>query len=105
SRQPAPALSLPVRSAPPHPDYPAQLDPARLPERKLDMTSVFAPYQSKAWPHRFAGAIKVGTIAGGIPTDEHVAESWLRTKLADKDDLIREAVATTMLERGISADE
>jgi hypothetical protein len=69
------------------------------------MTSVFASYQQKAWPIRFAGSLVIGTIAGGIPTDERVAEGWLKTKLADKDDLIREAVAKTMVERGITAEE
>lgn len=69
------------------------------------MTSIFASYQSKAWPFRFAGTLHVATIAGGVPTDDKVAEAWLRTKLADKDDLIREAVAKTMVERGIGAEE
>ena len=69
------------------------------------MTSVFANYQQKAWPYRFAGTMHIGTIAGGTPTDPKVAEGWLRTKLADSDDLIREAVATVMAERGIPADE
>jgi hypothetical protein len=69
------------------------------------MPSVFAEYQARAWPHRYAGQLRIGIIAGGIPSDPHVAESWLRTKLADKDDLIREAVAKTMTERGITAEE
>jgi hypothetical protein len=69
------------------------------------MTSVFATYATKAWPHRFTGTLHVRTIAGGTPTDEKVAEGWLRTKLADKDDLIREAVAKTMAERGVNLDE
>jgi hypothetical protein len=69
------------------------------------MTSIFASYQTKAWPFRFAGTLHVATIAGGVPTDDKVAEAWLRTKLADKDDLIREAVAKTMVERGIGAEE
>ena len=69
------------------------------------MTSVFASYQAKAWPYRFAGTLHIGTIAGGTPSDDKVAEAWLRTKLADKDDLIREAVAKTMVERGIDAEE
>jgi hypothetical protein len=69
------------------------------------MTSVFSSYQAKAWPHRFAGVLHVTTIAGGIPTDDKVAEAWLRTKLADKDELIREAVAKTMVDRGITAEE
>lgn len=69
------------------------------------MTSVFASYQSKAFPYRFAGTLHVLTIAGGTPSDDKVAEAWLRTKIADKDDLIREAVAKTMVERGITAEE
>lgn len=69
------------------------------------MTSVFAAFQDKAWPFQFAGSLHVFNIAGGTPTDNKVAENWLKTKLADKDDLIREAVATTMAERGITADE
>jgi len=71
------------------------------------MTSVFdkPSYNSKAYPHRYRGTIVVGTIAGGTPTDPKVAEGWLRTKLADKDDLIREAVAEVMVDRGVTADE
>ncbi|HEY9367517.1 hypothetical protein [Streptomyces sp.] len=69
------------------------------------MTSVFARHTEKAWPHRFNGTLNVRTIAGGTPTDSKVAESWLKTKLADKDDLIREAVAKTMAERGVDVDQ
>src|SRR5580698_1710346 len=69
------------------------------------MTSVFSSYQNKAWPHRFAVSLTVSTIAGGIPSDENVAEAWLKTKLVAKDDLIREAVAKTMMENGITAEE
>lgn len=68
-------------------------------------TSAFAKFQAKAWPYRFRGTLLIGTIAGGTPTDPKVAESWLRTKLAAKDDLIREAVAEVMAERGVNADE
>ena len=67
--------------------------------------SVFAAYASEAWPIKFHGELRARTICGGTPSDEHVAEGWLRTKLADPDDLIREAVAKTMAERGITADE
>lgn len=67
--------------------------------------SVFEKFRSKAWPWEFRGQLHVDRIAGGIPTDPRVAEGWLRTKLGDKDDLIREMVATTMLERGVSAEE
>jgi hypothetical protein len=67
--------------------------------------SVFDTYRDIAWPFRFEGTLRVSTIAGGIPSDEKVAEAWLRTKLTDKEDLLREAVAKTMAERGISVEE
>lgn len=67
--------------------------------------SAFAKYREKAWPHRFRGALAVRRLVGGVPTDPRVAEGWLRSKLADKDDLIREMVAKTMIERGITAEE
>lgn len=67
--------------------------------------SVFDKYRAKAYPYTFTADLHVGVIAGGTPTDPKVAEGWLRTKLADKDDLIREAVAEVMVERGVTADE
>lgn len=67
--------------------------------------SVFQKFNAKSWPYRFAGSLLVGTIAGGTPTDQKVAEGWLRTKLGAKDDLLREMVAETMAERGVDADE
>lgn len=69
------------------------------------MTSVFATYTNTAWPHRYNATITVHNLAGGVPTDPRVAEGWLKTKLADKDDLIRDMVAQTMVERGVTADE
>lgn len=71
------------------------------------MTSVFdkPKYVAAAYPHRFNGSILISTCAGGTPTDPKVAEGWLKSKLADKDDLIRDAVAEVMVERGVTADE
>lgn len=69
------------------------------------MTSVFAKYIPQAWPYRYSGTIKVFTIAGGTPSDPKVAEGWLKSKLADKDLRIQEAVAEIMVDRGIDADE
>lgn len=66
--------------------------------------SAFAEYRQKAWPFTFRATLLVGTIAGGTPTDPKVAEGWLRTKLGAKDDLIREMVAQTMVERGVDAE-
>jgi hypothetical protein len=69
------------------------------------MTSVFAKFQPGMYPYRFAGQLVVGCIAGGTPTDPNVAEGWIRTKLGSTDDLLRQQVAETMIERGITADE
>jgi hypothetical protein len=69
------------------------------------MTSAFAAHTNTAWPHRYTATITVTNLAGGVPTDPRVAEGWLRTKLADKEDLIQDLVAQTMVERGITADE
>lgn len=65
----------------------------------------FDHFMSEAWPYRFRATLAMNTIAGGVPSDPKVAEGWLRTKLQDHDDAIREAVATTMAERGISVTE
>lgn len=67
--------------------------------------SVFAKYESKSYPYRFEGQLHVGTIAGGVPTSDKVAEGWLKTKLAPGDDLIRDMVAEVMTERGVTAEE
>lgn len=69
------------------------------------MTSAFAAHTNTAWPHRYTATITVKNLAGGTPSDPRVAEGFLRTKLTDKDDLIRDLVAQTMVERGITADE
>jgi hypothetical protein len=59
----------------------------------------------KAWPYRYAARLEVDQLVGGTPSDPKVAENWLRSKLADPDDLIREKVAEIMLEREVSAEE
>lgn len=69
------------------------------------MDSVFEQFRGTAWPFKFEGSLSIGTIAGGTPTDEKVAEGHIRSKLALSDDLIREAVAKTMAERGVDAEE
>lgn len=68
------------------------------------MTSLFAKYQQKNYPYRFRGALHVSVIAGGVPTDQKKAESWLKTKFADSDNLIRAKAAEIMVERGIDLD-
>jgi hypothetical protein len=67
--------------------------------------SAFAKYESKIYAHRWSATLLVDCIAGGVPSDPKIAEGWIKTKLQSKDDLLREQVAETMVERGVTADE
>ena len=69
------------------------------------MASIFAQYHDRSYPHRFNVTIRCATIAGPTPSDQHVTEGWLRTKVQDRDDIIRAAAAEIMAERGIGLDE
>lgn len=69
------------------------------------MTSAFAAHTNTAWPHRYAATITVTNLAGGVPKDPKVAEGWIKTYLAPKEDLVQDLVAQTMVELGIAADE
>lgn len=68
-------------------------------------TSVFLKYEEAAYPIRFRGRLEVPSIAGGVPTDQKVAEGWIKSKVQDKDALIQEMVAKTMVERGVTAEQ
>jgi hypothetical protein len=55
-----------------------------------------------AYPIEYQLTVCVSRIAGGIPSDRNVTESWIRTKLGDRaEDLIQEAVAEAIVERGL----
>lgn len=69
---------------------------------------VFAEYVPDVWKHRWLATIAFNDIAGGVPSDQKVAEGWIRSKLggdAAKDSRIKEAVAQMMESRKISEDE
>jgi len=69
------------------------------------MPSVFQKYEAEVYKNRYEGRIKVHALAGGIPSDPKKAEAWLKTKLMDKDDVIRQKVAETMIDRAVDVDE
>jgi hypothetical protein len=68
-------------------------------------TSVFANDTDLVWKWRYAVSLVVSRLAGGIPTDENVAKSWLLTKIEDKGDAVRRAVAETMAARAVTPEE
>lgn len=69
-------------------------------------TSVWSEYRAQNYPYVFGVTLQMTSpICGGIPSNERVAEGFIKTKLGDRDDQIRDGVAELMVERGITADE
>jgi hypothetical protein len=71
----------------------------------IPAASFFAKYEPQAFPYRYRATIIVSTIAGGIPSNPNVAQAWLKTKIGDRDEQLRQAVAETMVERGVTAEQ
>lgn len=69
------------------------------------MTSVFSKWDNESYQYRFLAELSLSTIVGGVPSDPKVAEGWLRSKLMESDDRIREMVAEVMVEREVDMDE
>jgi hypothetical protein len=67
--------------------------------------TMFDTYRQQAFPYWYSGQIHVGCIAGGTPSDAKTAEGWIRSKVQDTDDRIRALVASTMVEREVTAEE
>lgn len=67
--------------------------------------TVFDSYRDAAWPYKYHGRLHIHSIAGGIPSDEKTAESWIRAHLGDsREEQIQQLVAETMAERGVTAE-
>jgi hypothetical protein len=66
---------------------------------------VFAKYDKQSFGNHFLARLELKTLVGGTPSDSKVATGWLKSKLQEPDDRIREMVAEVMVERNISADE
>lgn len=67
--------------------------------------SVFADHHNKVYDRKYRATIVVDRLVGGTPLDSKVAERWLETKIADRDDLKRERIAEIMAEHEVTADE
>lgn len=63
--------------------------------------SVFAALSRRIYSNTFETELRFRTLRGGIPSDPDVAAGWIRTKFTDTDDMVLEAVAKTMADRGI----
>lgn len=69
------------------------------------MKSIFADAQDKAYPYRYDAEIYVPMLVGGVPSDPKVAEGWIRTKVQGTEERIENLIATTVIDRGVSAEE
>lgn len=83
---------------------PQQRRPAEPVRPASRIKSAFADDMHKlAYPIEYELTLCVSRIAGGIPSDQNVTESWIRTKLGDRaEELIQEAVAEAVVERGLA---
>jgi len=67
---------------------------------------VFLEFEERAWPYMFTVGFRIAAIAGGIPSDPMIAESWIRTKIVGKtDEEYRVMAAQTMLDREVPLDQ
>jgi hypothetical protein len=59
--------------------------------------SVFAAHHGKVWKYRYGVTLHVTNLTGGFPLNPAVIEGWLKSKIADNDDLLRAAIAENMM--------
>lgn len=63
----------------------------------------FAHMIDTIYPFKFAGRIEIERLMGGTPSDQNVAEGWLRTKMGEAtEDQIAQMVAETMASRNLT---
>jgi hypothetical protein len=67
--------------------------------------SVFGDFDAESYQYNYLCELTIANLVGGVPTDSQVATGWLKSKLQEPDDILRDLVAKTMLERNITADE
>lgn len=67
--------------------------------------SAFAKYESANYPYQFRAVLEVDTLVGGTPKSESQIVGWIKTKLAPRDEQLRDLVAETMVEAGVGVDE
>jgi hypothetical protein len=68
--------------------------------------SVFQQTSDDLFSFRYEVEIVVGTLVGGTPTNAHVAEGWIRTKMGlTTEELIQAEVERVMEARGVTAEE
>jgi hypothetical protein len=69
-------------------------------------TSIFVDIGEGLFSYRYQVSIHVGTLVGGTPSDDAVAEGWIRTKMGlSTKELVQAEVEKAMDARGASIDD
>lgn len=71
----------------------------------MTINAVFADYRNVSYPYTFHGRIHVPMLVGGVPDNPDVIKGWLESKIKDNPERIQQLIATTMVEKNITADE
>ena len=71
------------------------------PPDRPTIESVFAEFEDKAWPYRFAVTLHVEELHGGTPTNQKVAEAWIKAKMQPDDAALEKHVKEVMALRAV----
>lgn len=66
------------------------------------MASVFEKVSKEIFNIEYHAEIVVGELHGGVPSDQKKVEAWIKSKLDSSDDVIRDMVYQTMMERNVN---
>lgn len=67
--------------------------------------SVFSDYKTKVWPFTYDVTINVKDLHGGRPQDPRVVEGWIRSKIQDNDERLRQLVQEAVESLGYDVED
>lgn len=66
---------------------------------------VFDEYKAKVWPFTYDVEIKVKDLHGGRPQDPRVVEGWIKSKIQDNDERLRQLVSEAIDDLGFDEED
>lgn len=66
---------------------------------------VFDEYRDEVWPFVYDVEIKVKDLHGGRPQDPRVVEGWIKSKLQDNDERLRQLVSEAIQDLGYTEED
>ena len=61
---------------------------------------VFDDYRDEVWPFTYDVEIRVKDLHGGRPQDPRVVEGWIKSKIQDNDERLRQLVSEAIQDLG-----